>query len=55
MLVSKQLIRMILENAIHRGRPLITADALDALEASGEPYTLIDARVTAQYDKRHDP
>ncbi len=46
---------MILENAIHRGRPLMTAGELDALAASGEPYTLIDARVPAQYDKRHVP
>ena len=46
---------MILENAIHRGRPLMTADELDALAASGEPYTLIDARVPAQFEKRHVP
>lgn len=46
---------MILENAIRRGRPLMTAGELDALEVSGEPYTLIDARVPAQYDKRHVP
>lgn len=46
---------MILENAIHRARPLMTADELDALEATGEPYTLIDARVPAQYEKRHVP
>jgi NADPH-dependent 2,4-dienoyl-CoA reductase/sulfur reductase-like enzyme/rhodanese-related sulfurtransferase len=46
---------MILENAIHRGRPLMTAVELDTLAASGEPYTLIDARVPAQYDKRHVP
>ena len=46
---------MILENAIHRGRPLMTAVELDALEASGEPYTLIDTRVPAQYEKRHVP
>ena len=46
---------MILENAIHRGRPLMTAAELDALDASGELYTLIDARVPAQYEKRHVP
>ena len=46
---------MILENAIHRGRPLITAGQLDALEASGEPYTLIDTRVPAQFASRHVP
>ena len=46
---------MILENALHRGRPLITADDLDALAASGEPCTIIDARVPAQFAKRHVP
>ncbi|MCE5343364.1 MAG: FAD-dependent oxidoreductase, partial [Eubacteriales bacterium] len=46
---------MILENAIHRGRPLITAGELDALAASGEKYTLIDTRVPSQYEKRHVP
>lgn len=44
---------MILENAIHRGRPLMTAQALGALIQSGEKYTLIDARVPAQYEKDH--
>lgn len=44
---------MILDNAIHRGRPLITAQGLDALIQSGEKYTLIDARVSAQYEKDH--
>lgn len=44
---------MILENAIHRGRPLITGKQLDELMASGENYTLIDARVSAQYEKEH--
>jgi NADPH-dependent 2,4-dienoyl-CoA reductase/sulfur reductase-like enzyme/rhodanese-related sulfurtransferase len=46
---------MILENAIHRGRPLMTASELDALKASGEPYTLIDTRVHSQFEKRHLP
>ena len=46
---------MILENAIHRGRPLMTPDELDALATSGEAYTLIDARVPKQYEKRHVP
>lgn len=46
---------MILDNAMHRGRPLMTAGELDALKASGEPYTLIDTRVPAQYEKRHVP
>jgi len=46
---------MILENAIHRGRPLMTAPELDALMASDQKYTLIDARVPAQYEKEHVP
>lgn len=44
---------MILENAIHRGRPLMSAKELDALMQSGEKYTLIDARAVAQYEKNH--
>ncbi len=44
---------MILDNAIHRGRPLMTARDLDALVQSGEKYTLIDARAAAQYEKDH--
>ena len=44
---------MILDNAIHRGRPLMTAEALDQLAASGEKFQLIDARSTAQYEKSH--
>jgi rhodanese-related sulfurtransferase len=44
---------MILENALHRGRPLMTAGELDALIASGEKYQLIDARVPAQYEQGH--
>lgn len=44
---------MILDNAIHKGRPLITAQALDALMQSGEKYALIDARAAAQYEKSH--
>lgn len=44
---------MILENAIHGGRPLVTAQELDVLMQSGEKYTVIDARVTAQYEKNH--
>lgn len=44
---------MILDNAIHRGRPLITAQELDTLMRSGKPYTLIDARAAAQYEKNH--
>ena len=44
---------MILDNAISKGRPLITPDELDALIQSGEPYTLIDARASKQYDSAH--
>ncbi len=44
---------MILTNAIHRGRPLMTSQELDALTASGEKYQLIDARSAAQYGKSH--
>lgn len=44
---------MILDNAIHNGRPLITAQELDALIESGQPYELIDARAVAQYEKGH--
>ena len=44
---------MILDNAIQRGRPLITAEKLNSLMQSGEPYTLIDARTQAQFEKDH--
>lgn len=44
---------MILDNAINKGRPLITAKELDALITSGEKYNLVDARVSKQYDKDH--
>lgn len=44
---------MILDNAINKNRPLITAKELDELMESGEKYVLIDARVVAQYDKNH--
>ncbi|MHC1696398.1 MAG: FAD-dependent oxidoreductase [Eubacteriales bacterium] len=44
---------MILENAIHRGRELITQKELDALMQSSEKYNLIDARAEGQYAKRH--
>ena len=46
---------MILENALCRDKPLITAADLIALETSGEPYTLVDARASAQYADRHVP
>jgi NADPH-dependent 2,4-dienoyl-CoA reductase/sulfur reductase-like enzyme/rhodanese-related sulfurtransferase len=44
---------MILDNAIRKGRPLMTPEELDALAASGEKYTLIDARNANQYEKSH--
>ncbi|HWT76194.1 MAG TPA: FAD-dependent oxidoreductase [Mobilitalea sp.] len=44
---------MILDNAIHSGRPLITANQLIELSKSGKKYEVIDARVTAQYEKAH--
>ncbi|MDD4474304.1 MAG: FAD-dependent oxidoreductase [Eubacteriales bacterium] len=44
---------MILDNAINRGRQLITAQELDTLMQSGENYNLIDARAVTQYEKEH--
>lgn len=44
---------MILDNAINRARPLITAQALETLMQSGEKYVLIDSRAAAQYEKGH--
>ena len=44
---------MILENAIHGGRPLMTAQELLARQEAGEQVTVIDARVSAQYEKAH--
>ena len=44
---------MILENNIHRGRRQVTAQELDAIIQSGEPYTLIDTRVPGQYEEGH--
>ncbi len=44
---------MILDNAINGGRPLITAQELNELMESEEKYTLIDARVSEQYEKDH--
>ncbi len=46
---------MILDNAIAKGRPLMTAEELEALMASGEAYTLIDARAEKQFDAGHIP
>jgi NADPH-dependent 2,4-dienoyl-CoA reductase/sulfur reductase-like enzyme/rhodanese-related sulfurtransferase len=44
---------MILENILHRGRPVMTAQELDALTASGKEYQLIDTRTAQQYAKSH--
>lgn len=44
---------MILDNAIHKGRPLITAEQLNQLNSSGKKVEVIDARVTAQYENAH--
>ena len=44
---------MILDNAINKGRLLMTAQALDKLMKSGEKYNLIDTRAAAQYEKDH--
>lgn len=44
---------MILDNAIHRGRKLITAEELEKLKQSSQDYVLIDARVPSQYEKNH--
>jgi NADPH-dependent 2,4-dienoyl-CoA reductase/sulfur reductase-like enzyme/rhodanese-related sulfurtransferase len=44
---------MILENAIHGGRPLMTAEELLRRQEAGEQVTLIDTRVPAQYEKSH--
>ena len=44
---------MILDNAIRKGRPLMTAQELDSLTASGEKVQLIDTRIPVQYEKGH--
>ncbi|NLB37594.1 MAG: FAD-dependent oxidoreductase, partial [Clostridiales bacterium] len=44
---------MILDNAINRGRSLITTQDLNALMQSGEAYQLIDVRAAEQYEKSH--
>jgi pyruvate/2-oxoglutarate dehydrogenase complex dihydrolipoamide dehydrogenase (E3) component/rhodanese-related sulfurtransferase len=44
---------MILDNAIHKGRKLISANGLEELIHSGKEYQLIDARVTSQYEQDH--
>lgn len=44
---------MILDNAINRGRPLISAKKLNELMKSDKKIKIIDARVQAQYEKGH--
>jgi rhodanese-related sulfurtransferase len=44
---------MILDNAINKGRSLITARELDELMNSGVKYNLVDTRVSKQYEKSH--
>ena len=46
---------MILDNAIVRGRPLITSSELDRLTASREQFTIIDTRAAKQYETGHVP
>ena len=44
---------MILDNAINRGRQLITGAELDTLASSGKPYSVIDARSAKQFETGH--
>ncbi len=44
---------MILDNAINRGRPLITPQALTDLIQSGEKYNIVDARIASQFSNDH--
>ena len=44
---------MILDNAISRGRELITADELKKKIQSGESVNIIDARASDQYEQSH--
>lgn len=44
---------MILDNAINRGRELITPDELNKLVNKGNDVTVIDARVNKQYEEFH--
>lgn len=44
---------MILDNAIEKGRPIITPEELDELMASDEKVIIIDTRVEAQFDEEH--
>ncbi|KXL52261.1 coenzyme A disulfide reductase [Anaerotignum neopropionicum] len=44
---------MILDNAIHSDRKLISADDLETLISSSKNYQLIDAREASQYEENH--
>lgn len=44
---------MILDNAIHGGRKLITANEMEELTHSGKNYQLVDARAASQYEEDH--
>jgi len=44
---------MILDNAINKGRQLMTAQDVEKLINSGGKYNLIDARTASQYEKSH--
>ena len=44
---------MILENAIRRGRPLMTAEELMDRREAGKAVTVIDTRAAEQYEKEH--
>jgi NADPH-dependent 2,4-dienoyl-CoA reductase/sulfur reductase-like enzyme/rhodanese-related sulfurtransferase len=44
---------MILDNAINKNRPLITAKEAQSLVNKGEKVQIIDARINKQYDESH--
>jgi NADPH-dependent 2,4-dienoyl-CoA reductase/sulfur reductase-like enzyme/rhodanese-related sulfurtransferase len=44
---------MILDNAINKDRPIITAKEIQSLVSKGEKVQIIDARITKQYDESH--
>lgn len=46
---------MILDNAISRGRRLVSAAALEKMQKDGRKVQLIDARAEKQYRKKHIP
>jgi NADPH-dependent 2,4-dienoyl-CoA reductase/sulfur reductase-like enzyme/rhodanese-related sulfurtransferase len=46
---------MILDNAIARARPLITAGEMDVTALSGKRLTIIDARAKSQFEAAHIP